>query len=239
VSATGVRLVDVRAGYGALRRRVVLDGVSLEAGPGQLTAVVGPNGAGKTTLFRVLLGFLTPWRGHVEACGLAPAELRRRQGIGYLPESVALPPGYTLGSLLEEGARLSGLRGDAATAGIERALSGSDLADVWSRRLDTFSKGMARRAALAYAGIAGPPLLLLDEPLSGLDARSRSALRETIDAAARDATVIVTSHDLDEVKRTAAVVFVLSRGRVARRICASELADVDLERIVLESERVR
>jgi ABC-type multidrug transport system ATPase subunit len=211
--------------------------VSLQAGPGELTAVVGPNGAGKTTLFRVLLGFLTPWQGTVEACGSAPAELRRRRGIGYLPESVALPPGYTLGSLLEEGARLSGLRGDDARARIERALTRSDLSDLWSRRLETFSKGMARRAALAYAGLGDPPLLLLDEPLSGLDARSRSSLRNTIDAATRHATVIVTSHDLDEVRRTAAVVLVLSRGRVARRLGASELADVDLERLVLESER--
>jgi ABC-type multidrug transport system ATPase subunit len=197
---------------------------------------VGANGVGKTTLFRVLLGFLTPWEGRVRVCGQSPGALRRRRGIGYLPESVALPSGYTLDGLLREGARLAGLRGERAEASVRAALSEVGLESARSRALGTFSKGMGRRAALAYARLGTPPLLLLDEPLSGLDPRSRAALRATIAAAAQDATVIVASHDLGEVERTAQVVYVLHRGRVVRRLEARELPGVDLEGIVLETE---
>jgi ABC-type multidrug transport system ATPase subunit len=231
-----VRLQGVRAGYGVLRRRVVLDGLDLEASPGQVTAVVGPNGVGKTTMFRVLLGFLGPWEGRVEVCGRPPNALRRHQGIGYLPESVALPAGYTLHALLREGARLSKIPQDRAVAEVEAAIDGSGLSESRDTPLSTLSKGMGRRAALAYARLGSPPLLLLDEPLSGLDPRSRARLREAIASASRQTTILVASHDLAEVQRTADVVYVMDRGRVVRKLEAHELPNVDLEGIVLDAE---
>jgi ABC-type multidrug transport system ATPase subunit len=231
-----VRLKGVRAGYGQLRRRVVLDGVDLAASSGQVTAIVGPNGAGKTTLFRVLLGFITPWEGQVDVAGRTPRQSRGRHGVGYLPESVTLPAGFTLGGLLREGARLAGMRGSRAETAIEAALESSGLGAAYQRPLSTFSKGMGRRAALAYVTLGAPPLLLLDEPLSGLDPRSRARLRETIEASADEATVLLASHDLSEVQRMAHVVLILDQGRVVRRLEAAELADADLERIVLEAD---
>jgi ABC-2 type transport system ATP-binding protein len=231
-------LDGLRAGYGTLRKRVVLDGVSLRADPGQITAIVGPNGVGKTTLFRVLLGFLAPWEGRVEVCGSAPGLLRRRSGIGFLPDSVALPSGYTLAGFLAEGARLAGMKGPDSESAIAEVLRESALEDAHGRRIDTFSKGMGRRAALAFARLGRPPLMLLDEPLSGLDPRSRLELRSTIEKLALGSTLVVASHDLAEVQRTADVVYVLDRGRVVRRIEAKELASADLESIVLDTERL-
>src|SRR5690606_21992730 len=146
--------------------------------------------------------------------------------------------GYTFAGLLVEGTRLAGLRGREAAAAVDAALGASGLESAAEARVETFSKGMGRRAALAFASLGDPPLLLLDEPLSGLDPSARALLREAIVRASSKATVLLASHDLTEVKRLADVVFVLSRGRSQRRIESGELDTVDLEEIVLNAERL-
>ncbi|MCK5652585.1 MAG: ABC transporter ATP-binding protein [Gemmatimonadetes bacterium] len=200
-----VRISGVTVSYRRVWRRTpVLHGVSLQADPGTVTAVVGPNGIGKTTLFRVLLGFLPVTEGQVSVGGLPPEGYRRRHGMAYLPEAVALPRGWTAEGLLREGARLSGLKGSAQTEALAEAWKRAGLAPGDSRRTEVLSKGIRRRLALAFALIGDPRVILLDEPLSGLDTESRTRLRRIVEEAREGGgTVIMASHDLGEVDRMA------------------------------------
>jgi ABC-type multidrug transport system ATPase subunit len=222
-------LVELRRVFGAYRRRLravpALTDVSFAAAPGTITAVVGPNGAGKTTLFRLLLGFLEPAAGRITVGGMAPGEYRRAHGIGYLPESVAFPLGWTPDALYRRGAALARIVGGRAEEEVERARARAGLDRGASERpVERFSRGMARRVALAYALMGAPRLLLLDEPLTGLDVRSRVALRGlTLEARAAGSTVLLASHDVEEVERVADRVLVLAGGRLVRVVEGPEL----------------
>ena len=170
----------------------------------RITAVVGENGAGKTTLFRTLLGFLEPERGGCFVAELPSGEYRRRLGMGYLPDTLVFPRGWTTRDLLGRGVDLTlavGRRRGALVDAVQR--SGLDASGV-SRPLDQLSRGARRRVAFAFALIGEPEVIVLDEPFSGLDARARAALREeTRTARDRGATVLLASHELAEIERLA------------------------------------
>lgn len=238
--AAEVSLDELVASYGTgFRRRAVLRGVTMSAEPGTVTAIVGPNGAGKTTLFCVILGLLRPDRGRCRVAGLRPADYRRRHGIGYLPELSVFPGGWTARGLLARGADLSvaGNRTEIFSAAIAR--TGFDAATL-SKPIDRCSKGTRRMLGLAYALTGDPALVVLDEPFSGLDVRSRAALRrEMLAARERGATVLFASHELPEVERLADRVFVLNDGvaRAARAWSADGPAGLGLETEVTASDR--
>jgi Cu-processing system ATP-binding protein len=173
---------------------------------------------GKTTLFRALLGFLEPRSGTAAIGGESPRSYRRRRGIGYLPDQPASPAGWTATALFDEGADLLHLVGPTRDSALDDARTRSGLGpDDLGRLLSTYSKGMLRRVALAYALLDDPAVALLDEPLSGLDPESRQRLRTIVrQAADRGAAVAVTSHELGEVVRMADRVVVLRDGRIDR-----------------------
>lgn len=229
----GVVVAELVAGYG--RRPAVLHGVGFTCAPGEITAVVGPNGAGKTTLFRVLLGFLRPRTGRVELEGLEPVAFRRRRGVGFLPDAVAFPRGWTGMACLREGVRLAGIGGRDVPGALESAIRRTGLTrDELGRTPGALSKGMARRVALGVILAGSPRILLLDEPLTGLDAESRVRLREEIlGAAAAGAAVVLASHELREVERMADRVVLLRGGRVERLLEGVAVRSAPLEEMIL------
>ena len=201
-----VQLRDLSIGY--RRDLPILRGLTLDVVPGEVLAIVGPNGSGKTTLFRTLLGILPPLGGEVSVSGSAPADYRRRHGLGYLAEDTAMPGGWSCDGILAVAAAAAGPDADVENA---LRLAGVDYAtDVPARKL---SKGMKRRLALAVALMRPIRLLILDEPESGLDPGQRHRLRRRIETIRSTMTILVASHDLGELALMSDQVLFIDQGR--------------------------
>jgi ABC-2 type transport system ATP-binding protein len=195
------------------RDRVAVADVSFAAGPG-VTGLLGHNGAGKTTVLRLLAGFTSPSRGSVRILGSDPRlepEVFRR--VGLVPDGDGLWPFLTAHGAVALLARLRGVADPDAAA--HRALQTVGLDEVADRRLAGFSKGMRQGVKLAQALAHDPDVLLLDEPLNGLDPARRRAFVELVQRLGDEGkTVIVSSHVLHEVERMAPRVVVLVNGRL-------------------------
>ncbi len=180
-----------------------LDGVDLEIDQGESFGLLGANGAGKTTLLRLLTGLLVPTAGELEVLGRSPARepewVRRR--LGYVPEEPALYREMSVGALLGFYAAARGLRGAERKAAVEVQLERFDLGGYAKRLCGALSRGLRRRAALAVGFLGDPELVLLDEPTAGLDPEHRDAVHGWLREASQELTLVLCSHDLDEVAR--------------------------------------
>jgi ABC-2 type transport system ATP-binding protein len=193
---------------------VALSEVSCRVGPG-ITALLGPNGAGKSTLLRVLCGLTPPSTGQVRILGQVPRrDLGLTRRIGLVPQQEALFDPLRAVDFVRVAAELHGLPrpGEAARA----ALALVDLDPDDTRPVRTYSKGMRQRVKVAQALVHEPEVVILDEPLEGLDPRQRVRMIELFrQIAAAGRTVLVSSHVLDEVERFGSRVLVIAQGRLA------------------------
>ena len=189
----------LRRSFGDL---TVLEDVTFEAAPGTVSCVVGPNGSGKTTLLRVLAGLLAPSGGRIRVEG--PGE----RTVGYLPQTPSFRPQFTLAETISFYARLAGVDADPETV-----LGRVGLAGVADRRTGALSGGMSRLFGIAQATVGDPPVLVLDEPSSGLDPTMTEHVGTVVrDLADEGRTVLLATHDLGTVDRIADTVLVLDRG---------------------------
>ncbi|MEV5576222.1 ABC transporter ATP-binding protein [Spirillospora sp. NPDC052269] len=235
---TPVRAQDVTLAY---RGRPALAGVSFELGPG-VTGLLGPNGAGKTTLLRVLATAIAPSSGSLSIGGEDPASahgrLSIRRRLGYLPQD----PGFHLNfsafdfidyiAILKEITDRSRRRAEAL-----RVLEAVGLADHRSKRIKTLSGGMRQRVALAAAIVGDPALLILDEPTVGLDPEQRLRFRELIANLGEGRTVLLSTHQTEDVSALCRRVIVLDRGRVKFDGEPAALATVAQGRVWSSAER--
>jgi len=210
-----VELAAVAKRYGGTR---ALDGIDLAAGAG-ITGLLGPNGAGKTTLLRIAATVLAPDAGRLRLLGLDPAqagervEIRRR--LGYLPQEPGYHRGFTTFEFVDYIAILKELTDRRARhAEVRRVLAEVGLDAVARRKIRALSGGMRRRVALAQALLGRPDLLVLDEPTAGLDPEQRLRFRELISAAAQDHTVLLSTHQTEDVAALCQRVVVLHRSAV-------------------------
>jgi len=189
--------------------------VNLEIAPG-LTGLVGPNGSGKSTLMHLMTGLLHPSRGHVEVLGVPtdrPEELFRL--VGYCTQYDSFPPGATGRSFLRDALSLHGVPGDEADSRALEALRTVGLAEAAGRRIAGYSKGMRQRAKLAHAMLHDPRVLVLDEPLNGLDPVGRAEVMDLVARLAADGRhVIVSSHILHEVDAVSDSVVMIHGGAI-------------------------
>jgi ABC-2 type transport system ATP-binding protein len=193
---------------------VAVSDVSFEIGAG-VTALLGPNGAGKSTMLRMLCGLARPSRGTVRVLGRNPAaDVEVAGSIGLVPQQETVFEPLTANRFLQLTAKLHGLPDPEAVATSALESVGLDPADT--RRLPAYSKGMRQRVKVAQALVHDPPVVILDEPLTGLDPRQRlDMIRLFQRLGAEGRCVLVSSHVLDEVERLGSSILMMSQGRLA------------------------
>jgi len=209
----GIEATAVRRTFGSV---VAVDHIDLEAPPGQVTALIGPNGSGKTTLLLILAGLLQPDSGQVRVAGFDPAQDPRavRSRLGWMPDVFGTWESLTCREVLATMADAYRLPRAGRDARIDELLALVHLAEFADRPTQVLSRGQKQRLGLARALVHDPSVLLLDEPASGLDPRSRIELRGIVrNLAAEGRTVLVSSHVLAELDEMVDRAVVVARGR--------------------------
>ncbi len=202
-------------------------GVDLRVGPG-VFGLLGPNGAGKTTLLRMMATAVPPTSGQLRLLGRDPAsygprrEIRRK--LGYLPQNPGYYPGFTVAEFVEYFALLKEVPPARVRPAVKIAIDRVGLADRAKAKLRTLSGGMLRRAGIAQAIVNEPELLLLDEPTAGLDPEQRVAFRALLRELGQRATVVVSTHLVEDVGAACAEVALMDRGTIVFHSTPDELA---------------
>ena len=223
-------LADVTVAY---QSTTVLNGLDLHVAQGEVYALLGGNGAGKSTTINTLLGFVQPLSGSVKVCGTdVTADARKaRASLAYVPENVALYEHLSARENMGYFLRLAG--GDDSEASISSALELAGLPRVaWERRLGGYSKGMRQKVAIALALARSVPVLLLDEPTTGLDPQATSEFNALLhDLRGQKVTVLMVTHDLLGAAAVADRIGFLGGGRIAEEFSAAGDGRFDVQRL--------
>jgi len=195
---------------------VAIDKLNFSVKRGEVVGLLGPNGAGKSTTMKILTCYAAPTDGSARVNGYDVFEepLSARASIGYLPENTPLYTEMLVLEYLEFAAEMRGYRGEDARKRIKRAVEQTSLGDVVGKEIRALSKGYRQRVGLAQALIHEPPLLILDEPMSGLDPNQATEVRDVIKDIGRERTVILSTHNLPEVEVTCDRVLIIARGKI-------------------------
>ena len=197
------------------RKVKAVEELSVEVGEGEIFGLLGPNGAGKTTAIKMLLGFVRPTQGRAFVAGLPAGSMEARRAIGYLPENPALYEFLTGEEYLRFAGRLAGLGRREAASRADQLLEQVGLAGRADRAIRRFSKGMVQRLALAQALIGDPRIVVLDEPMSGLDPIGRKDVRDLIfQLRQQGRTVLFSTHILSDVEAICDRVGIMVGGRL-------------------------
>jgi ABC-2 type transport system ATP-binding protein len=200
--------------YGA---KPVLKDINLQVYPGQVIGYIGPNGAGKSTTVKILCGLLTDYEGEVRIKGfdLKNQTLEVKKIIGYIPELAELYDVLTPMEYLTFTGALYGLNEDVCRERIIRMMNAFGLSENIDQRMDSFSKGMRQKVLIVSGLLHNPDIIILDEPLSGLDANSVIIIKELIGKLAKEGkTIFYCSHMMDVVEKVSDRIVLIDDGRI-------------------------
>ena len=226
--------------YGTL---VALNDVSLKIGPNEVFGLLGPNGAGKSTLLKTLVGILRPTQGtiRIDDIDIVADPEKAKRMIGYLPENPSLYTGLTTQEFLQFVGKIRGVKDEMLEPEISDSLKSFALEDKRNSLVGSLSKGMKQKVALIATSLHGPDVLVLDEPLTALDPKTRVSVKEWIGSqTAKGVTTILSTHDLDVAQTHAGRIGIIDHGRIVavggiedlRKMANSE-SDARLEDVFL------
>ena len=196
---------------------LAVDNVSFSIDKGEIVGLLGHNGAGKTTIMKMISGYLEANTGTVTVDGqsLETNPKTIQKDLGYLPESLPVYPEMTVADYLDYAAELKGLRHNAKKLEIKRVVQATDLKNKLLAPIATLSRGLKQRVGVAQAILGRPRLLILDEPTNGLDPEQTQQMRQLIREVAKEATVILSTHIMQEVEALCSRVLMLHGGKLA------------------------
>ena len=202
-----------------------VDAITFKVEPGQVLGFLGPNGAGKSTTMKMLAGFLAPTSGGATVAGfdIEKQSLKAKRVLGYLPEGAPSYGEMTVREFLEFVADVRQLGGDLRDKRLDDAVERLHLDSVLEQSIDTLSKGFKRRVGLAAAILHDPKVLILDEPTDGLDPNQKQEVRTLINSMARDKTIIISTHLLEEVHAVCSRAIIIAAGRILADATPAEL----------------
>jgi len=208
-----ITIENLGKSFGATK---ALNGLSFEVRPGEVVGFLGPNGAGKSTTMRIITGYLSPDSGSVVIDGVNVADdpIAAQRRIGYLPENNPLYRDMLVAELLELSADLHNIaRADRRDA-FDFAVKATGIGDVFYKPVSELSKGYRQRLGIAIALLNKPPILILDEPTEGLDPNQRTEIRALIKSLAKDRTIIMSTHVMQEASAVCDRLIIISKGKI-------------------------
>lgn len=217
-----LKITDLNKQYGEIHAS---NDINIEAYKGEIIALLGPNGAGKSTLMNMIAGFLAPTSGKIEVLGKNISEypIFAKENIGFLPEGSPLYPDISVKMFLNYMAQLRGIK----KTDVIKAANIANITNVMEQKIETLSKGYQRRVGFAQSILSDPPILLLDEPTDGLDPNQKDYIRKLIVEMAKEKTIIISTHLLDEAESICSRIILINKGKIK--------ADGPLKKILKET----
>lgn len=221
------------------KKEIAVTNVSLDIQQGEIFGIIGANGAGKSTIIKMIQGFIQPNTGSIRIEDKKPSDPQSRRNMGYLPENPYFYHNLTVLELLRFSTTASGLSKSLGEERINFLLETVDLYEVRKRRLKTYSKGMLQRAGICFALVHDPKVVVLDEPMSGLDPLGRKMVIDLIaDLQREEKTILFCSHILNDVERICDRVAIMDKGRLKNIYSKNELGENTMEELFLKEIRV-